>query len=346
MNRPRAPKGFTLIELLVVIAIIAVLIALLLPAVQQAREAARRTQCKNNLKQLGLALHNYHDNTNCFPPGNVVPEGNVAPSSSSSGGASWLVRVLPMIDQAAAYNQMVFAGTDWAMQTGSSPNRNWAVVNTLRVSALNCPSSTLPQVRNQTSSSGTTGLGAPTSLTYQVGNYVGIAGCYDNAATGVCCPSPSTWTGYYRSNYNGMIVASNGTYGDARPVRIADATDGTSNTIMVGEQGALDQNCGLPNNNKDCRAGNWDGGAWSGGQGGDGGSWLNMTIIRSPINSTQGANGDEQPYYRHTRINSQHTGGAHLLFADGAVRFLSNNMDYLTLERIASRNDNAVVGEF
>lgn len=338
MSRKGRAKGFTLIELLVVIAIIAVLIALLLPAVQQARESARRTQCRNNLKQLGLALHNYHDNSNCFPPGNVVPE-----PGTTMRGASWLVRLLPMIDQGAAYNQMVFAGTDWTMQN-SNPNRNWSVVTTLKVAALNCPSSTLPQTRTQTSSSATTGLGAPASLTYQVGNYVGIAGCYDNAATGVCCPSPSTWTGYYRSNYNGMIVSSNGTYGDARPVRIADATDGTSNTVVVGEQGAQDPSCSRTD--KDCRSGNYDGGAWSGGEGGDGGWWLNMTVIRAPINSTQGANGDEQPYYRHTRITSQHTGGAHMLFADGAVRYLSNNMDYLTLERIASRNDGAVVGDF
>lgn len=338
MSRMRRAKGFTLIELLVVIAIIAVLIALLLPAVQQAREAARRTQCKNNLKQIGLALHNYHDNTNCFPPGNVVPE-----TGTTLRGASWLVRMLPMIDQAAAFNQMVFAGTDWTTQNGN-PNRNWSVVNTLRVSGLNCPSSTLPQVRSQTANSGTTGLGAPATLSYQTSNYVGIAGSYDNAATGVCCPSPSTWTGYYRSNYNGMIVASNGTYGDARPVRIADAIDGTSNTILVGEQSGPDPSCSRAD--KDCRASNYDGGAWSGGAGGDTDWWLNMTVIRSPINSNQGANGDEQPYYRHTRITSNHTGGAHLLFSDGSVRFLSNNMDYLTLERLASRNDNAVVGDF
>ncbi|MDB5344160.1 MAG: xcpT 23 [Schlesneria sp.] len=339
MARLRRSRGFTLIELLVVIAIIAVLIALLLPAVQQAREAARRTQCKNNLKQLGLALHNYHDNSNCFPPGNVVPEGG----TGTLRGASWLVRLLPMFDQGAAYNQMVFAGTDWTNQNGN-PNRNWAVVSTLRVAGLNCPSSTLPTTRTSTSTSATTALGAPASLTYQVASYVGIGGSYDDPATGICCPTPSSWTGYYRSNYNGMIVASNNTYGEARPARIADATDGTSNTIMVGEQGGPDPTCTQPG--KDCRAGNWEGGAWSGGAGGDADWWLNITIIRSPINSAQGANGNNPPYYRHTRITSQHTGGAHLLFSDGAVRFLSNNMDYLTLERIAARNDNAVVGEF
>ena len=338
MSRKYRSKGFTLIELLVVIAIIAVLIALLLPAVQQAREAARRTQCRNNLKQLGLALHNYHDNANSFAPGNVVPD-----PGTTLRGASWLVRILPMVDQASAYNQMVFAGTDWTMQNGN-PNRNWAVANVLRVPGLNCPSSTLPTVRTQSANSATTGLGAPGTLTYQVGNYVGIGGSYDNAATGVCCPSPSTWTGYYRSNYNGMIVASNGTYGDARPTRVGDAIDGTSNTLMVAEQSGYDATCSR--SDKDCRAGNYDGGAWSGGAGGDTDWWLNMTIIRAPINSTQGANGNEQPYYRHTRITSLHTGGAHALFSDGAVRFLSNNMDYLTLERIASRNDSAVVGDF
>jgi prepilin-type N-terminal cleavage/methylation domain-containing protein len=338
MRRSHRTSGFTLIELLVVIAIIAVLIALLLPAVQQAREAARRTQCRNSLKQIGLALHNYHDTSSCFPPGNVIPE-----PGTTLRGASWLTRILPMLDQGAAYGQMVFTGTDWTMQNGN-PNKNWAVTNTLRVAALNCPSSTLPTTMTQTSTSGTTALGAPTSLTYQIASYVGIAGSYDDASTGVCCPSPSTWTGYYRSNYNGMIIASNGTYSAARPVRMADVIDGSSNTAVVGEESGPDSVCGV--STKDCRAGSHDGGAWSGGAGSDTDWWLNMTIVRSPINSTQGENGNEQSYYRHTRLTSQHVGGAHILFGDGAVRFLSNNMDYLTLERVASRNDNAVVGDF
>src|SRR5690606_5643888 len=96
ISRRRQAQGFTLIELLVVIAIIAVLIALLLPAVQQAREAARRTQCKNNLKQLGLALHNYHDVYNSFPMGTQTP---------LTGASSWRFALLPYLDQAVVYNQ-------------------------------------------------------------------------------------------------------------------------------------------------------------------------------------------------------------------------------------------------
>src|SRR5581483_8700238 len=105
MARRSWKKGFTLIELLVVIAIIAILIALLLPAVQQAREAARRTQCKNNLKQLGLALHNYHDNFNTFPPGGV----NGTAATSNYQGWGWSIMLLPQIDQAPLYNQINFS---------------------------------------------------------------------------------------------------------------------------------------------------------------------------------------------------------------------------------------------
>ena len=164
-------------------------------------------------------------------------------------------------------------------------------------------------------------------------------------ATGVCCPTPSTWTSYYRSNYNGIIIASNGSFGQARPVRIADIIDGTSNTVMVGEQSQYNIDTATGLLTKDWRACNHDGGPWSGGSGGDTDWWLNMSVVRSEINSKGGNNGNEQPYYRHTRILSAHTGGGHLLFADGTVRFLSENMDSVTWFRACSRNDNQVGGE-
>lgn len=224
-------------------------------------------------------------------------------------------------------------------------NRHWNVTNTLRVPGFNCPSSVMNTVRTQSTNAATQALGAPSTITYQLVNYVGIAGSYDDMATGVCCPTPSTWTGYYRSNYNGVIIASNGTYAQAKPVRIGEIIDGTSNTVMVGEQSHFnnDPAAGLPT--RDWRACNHDCGPWSGGSGGDTDWWLNMTVVRATIISKTGNNGHEQPYYRHTRILSPQTGGAHLLFADGTVRFLSENMDAITWYRACSRNDNQVAGD-
>ena len=113
----RQNRGFTLVELLVVIAIIGILVGLLLPAVQAAREAARRMQCSNNLKQMGLALHNYHDTFNRFPGNTATPQG------SQQLGASWLVKILPQLEQSAAFNQLVWIDTDFSDRTGV--NRNW-----------------------------------------------------------------------------------------------------------------------------------------------------------------------------------------------------------------------------
>jgi prepilin-type N-terminal cleavage/methylation domain-containing protein len=161
-------RGFTLIELLVVIAIIAILIALLLPAVQQAREAARRTQCRNNLKQLGLALHNYHDNYQMFPPGNV--------SSSVGGwGASWYMRILPFVDQAPLYNRLTFSGAQhgWtgALPTstyGPEGDANGAALNGITLNFALCPSSPMLALRDS---------GGGRNITNA--QYMGISGATD-----------------------------------------------------------------------------------------------------------------------------------------------------------------------
>src|SRR3712207_6554389 len=131
-------KGFTLIELLVVIAIIAILIALLLPAVQQAREAARRSQCKNNLHQMGLALHNYHDAHNVFPPANFkVLIQDTSPDQFNSQSTHWGAMLLPYLDQAPLYNSMVWGSHPTIWYQG--PN---LVAQQTVLTVFQCPSST------------------------------------------------------------------------------------------------------------------------------------------------------------------------------------------------------------
>ncbi|NQV25774.1 MAG: DUF1559 domain-containing protein [Rhodopirellula sp.] len=150
MKPQRLRKGFTLIELLVVIAIIAILVALLLPAVQQAREAARRSQCKNNLKQIGVALHNYHDVFSCLPNGTVA-------SAVGGWGTSWWVRILPYTDQPALFEQMDFNGAHpgWTHNTGaeggfptSAGYRNGQAASRNPISFMMCPSSPLPKLHD------------------------------------------------------------------------------------------------------------------------------------------------------------------------------------------------------
>ncbi|ODA28262.1 DUF1559 domain-containing protein [Planctopirus hydrillae] len=358
---PRS-RGFTLIELLVVIAIIAVLIALLLPAVQQAREAARRTQCRNNLKQLGLAMHNYHDQSNMFPMSTTRVTGS---GQSTTTAASWIVRLFPMMDQATAYNTLVFTDNDFTMERGK--NRAWQTMNSLRVAGLNCPSSPLPTTRTQNTNTATRNLPStvtiPTSISIQTTNYVGISGAYDAPGGGTA--NDTIWEGAHgRQVWNGII---NPPIKGFSTVGLQKVTDGSTNTVMVGEQGDYRNSCdsNSPPQPKgplvDMRTSNSSGGLWAGGPGGEDsvdqyyGFWGNVTSFRPPggINYNADCQGPfgSMPYWYgdpgyHYVFSSTHTGGAHFLFADGSVRFLSQNMSQSILSALCNKNDNTPVGEF
>ena len=134
-------SAFTLVELLVVIAIIGVLVALLLPAVQAAREAARRSSCTNNMKQLGIALHNFHDTFNRFPPGGARDQQPFGTHATGGGwGSSWKVYILPYIEQNAIYDKWLFDGAN----SGYTHASNMVYTNRLKIATYRCPSSPVP----------------------------------------------------------------------------------------------------------------------------------------------------------------------------------------------------------
>ncbi|MDB5341217.1 MAG: hypothetical protein JWN70_6836 [Planctomycetaceae bacterium] len=330
MRRSGQQRGFTLIELLVVIAIIAVLIALLLPAVQQAREAARRSQCTNNLKQVGLALHNYHDVANCFPPGAAVTAGG-------GWGFTFWVGILPYADQAPAFNKLTTTSTNYG-QVGSDPT-NGPALNGLAPAYMVCPSSPLP---NKT----TNGLNPQSPAGLVIPSYVGIMG----------------------SNQAGSPISVNSSYGTAgaggclfpgSKVNFRDITDGSSNTIMIGEtsdQTSDRQDVLRPGFNYSGWIGankpnypgvdttNW---AASGGQG----ITFNLATVTFAVNYkptsaiATSANGMNNAGMN-CPIQSIHAGGAFVLLADGHIKFLSASMNLPTLFDLADKSDNHVIGEY
>jgi prepilin-type N-terminal cleavage/methylation domain-containing protein len=289
-------RGFTLIELLVVIAIIAILIALLLPAVQQAREAARRSQCKNNFKQIGLALHNYHDNFNQFPPAQIRGW-NGALGQERGNAFSWGAMILPFIDQAPLYNQLNFT---IPMYEGT----NRTVIQGLSgINGTICPSDSM---RIKTRS-----IHASTNTNFMTSipgtSYFGSTGAYN------------TWSDSTSLNLSGGVF----TIDPAPPTTIARITDGTSNVIAVSEKSARV----------------WGGGSWLGVQHSTMGTaapgndvaccqdWF-LYFAMYPITNELSKYPAPQTH-TNIRVSSDHTGGAHVLLADGAVRFVSENIDHI-----------------
>ncbi|QDT66990.1 DUF1559 domain-containing protein [Calycomorphotria hydatis] len=322
-------RGFTLIELLVVIAIIAVLIALLLPAVQQAREAARRSQCKNNLKQIGIALHNYHDTHRAFPPGSIgwsfTASSTDGDGSSGPGNAPQmntmgpLVMILPFIEQAAIYERL-----DFEESYQNPVNRGFAAEV---ITTYLCPSYAGPRIIQEHGYR----YSPNTSTDKAITNYLGVAGYKTSGADADIRSEsslPSTQLGIFYPNSD---------------TRIRDITDGTSNTFIYGEfRPSIMSDIGWENSQ------------------GPGGCYDNRCSpwIRGITLEGSGATkvmryGPNQLFAQSTYANdwtvlpfsSEHTGGVQMLHADGSIIFVSDNIDITLWQSLGSKSGGEVIGE-
>lgn len=317
--------GFTLIELLVVIAIIAVLIALLLPAVQQAREAARRTQCKNNLKQIGLALHNYSSTYNqMFPPAKIF-DGNVSQCQGWIRGnsLSWRVMILPFNDNAPLYNTINFS--EWIQCRTFSPSTIDPIRNKVFPAYL-CPSD--PKDALWQNQGGT--------------NYASMAASGYNPSPGSGVPSPNPpIQGSCGLNSNVWHGDSSGALGYTG-TRLAQITDGTSNSILAGEvfRGKSFYNLCAGQDYTGYRCHKWY----------EESGWCGTDTSRIPNHPLR----DEVDWVDETTVgqsgsrpvSSAHTGGAQVLMADGSVRFASNSVDAIMWRNVGSCKGNDLAQDF
>ncbi|MCA9115870.1 MAG: DUF1559 domain-containing protein [Planctomycetaceae bacterium] len=304
---PRA-RGFTLIELLVVIAIIAILIALLLPAVQQAREAARRTQCRNNLKQIGIALHNYHDNHRVFPSGWVGVNTTGQPDMHEGiSGFGWATMLLPMMDQSPMYNRL-----DFRLSIADATNSaTWLQP----LPAFRCPSDPSPEQWALELHGGST-VQMPTA------NYVGSFG--PEGLEDVCFDPPSGGSGHGEPKEPPFQCNGEGFLAHNSSVKMRDITDGTSNTYVVGER-RTDSSLGWHST----WVGNYPEGEESA-----------QRVIGASDHTPN------HPAAHFDDFSSMHEGGTHFLFGDGRVQFLGENISEAIYKGLSTISGNEVTGEY
>ncbi len=337
--------GFTLIELLVVIAIIATLVAILLPAVQQAREAARRSSCKNNLKQLGIALHNYHDTYTVLPPAAICSGGGFCGGSATNDpnenmrdgnwSATWAVLILPFIEQSALYDR-------WDFNVGRITDINNTVERTV-LTGYKCPSDP----------------GSDSPMTNS--NSMGGSFWRGNYGVSMGAGSGSHDDHFNRSDRKGAFHVAK-----MCGAKFRDITDGLSSTVIVGEL-IVKQGAG-----NDHSWGAWamaSGATVSAGSGGTGDLVVpdqvlspnqDATIIRenTPHCDNNIATSTDLQYRKMHECNdttneqmwhafrSRHKGGVQATLGDGAVRFISENIDKAPWARLNSIGDGEVIGSF
>jgi prepilin-type N-terminal cleavage/methylation domain-containing protein len=361
ITRPdiRTLRGFTLIELLVVIAIIAVLIALLLPAVQAAREAARRVQCVNNLKQIGLALHTYNDVNGAFPMGSGNC-GQPFPSMLSKQGLSAHAAILPQLEL-----QTLFNATNFANGTDETAANAWTAANTTviyaQVSVFVCPSDQY---------AGEKGTGAFTSATNSYFASVGTTTNLTNGGT-TTWPAPAPM----------QTLPTTGLFAFQQSYSLASIVDGTSNTIAFAESTVGNPNAVLGKVNigivsipaagtaaqfQDASAGANQAAtlaglagcsaAWSARQGAvdnqRGKSWFHGAMAFTLINTVATPNSANWTYCSsstsgsaatYSEVDSYHSGGINVLVGDGSVRFIKNSISQKTWWALGTRAGGEVI---
>jgi prepilin-type N-terminal cleavage/methylation domain-containing protein len=368
-------QAFTLIELLVVIAIIAILIGLLVPAVQKVREAAARASCQNNLKQIGLAVHNYHDTLKFMPTAGASDGKPISggPWPNSGEGTNWLVHILPYIEQGSIYNKLTFRGdsgwTDNPSQPLSSAVNNVNLVAGVVVPIYRCPSDPrAPLLSN--------GSNVPNGIQVMRPSYVAIAGAINNIdGSGQFRELRMTTSGWSPefglTAWGGVIVP-----GFSRITLMGGIPDGTSNTMMASERSARMYWSDSVNLSNPYAAGDGDlgdGGICNGfirGQQGGGRDDASGTLRpmqnwsdnRAQHFTTIRYRPNQKVWYKNAAntgvfsashswkcegsnvpLASEHSGGVNVLNADGSVHFITDSVNILMLARYATRDDGGVI---
>ncbi|QDT63780.1 DUF1559 domain-containing protein [Calycomorphotria hydatis] len=318
----RSRGGFTLIELLVVIAVIAILIALLLPAVQQAREAARRSQCQNNLKQIGLALHNYHDGHRTFPPGVVPNTITYSPLDFSSNGWGWPVHLLPFLEQQSLYQKLDVSSKMIAANLDADD------IDQTAISSFICPSDANSSQLSPINDSG------PCEVACSRHMFDSTIGVGYSSYPGSFGSNRLHYDGYTAEFHITNPDACNGMFCAGKSIRLRDITDGTSNTLIVGERSIINGGSNWIGIRNSSHTGHGDGGY----------SQVLFSAYRTnnPINKVYIGDSTLDDAY----AGSFHVGGAQFCMADGSVHFLTDVIDFNVYENLAQRNDGKVIGEF